>query len=399
MSITFYLTLIISREYGSKGYGLFSIVQSFPAIFYLIADFGLNAIATREISRDSNKSQEILGNVLFLRSVISLVAIASCIIFSQFLYPDEETKYGILIGSLIIVSQTFITTANIIFQIKLKYLYSSFANTVGYIFILVSTLILVHFKISVIYLNLMYIIGSFISLAISIFLLKILLHKFKLSYQKAVSKHLVLESLPLGIMFIFSQVNMRADSILLSLLKIPNPVSNLQAVGIYALPYKFFEVILVIPTFLMNSIYPVLLESYNKTKSNFQETFRKVVVSMGFLGLIASITLSLLIYFLVTPEMIINLFGADFVDSKVILLILSSGLLFFFLTQPLSWYLVIKNQQKLLPIIYFTASIFNVGANFILIPVYGYFASATITIVSEFLIFILLAYFSYAKGK
>jgi len=39
MTITFGLTILISREYGSYGYGLFTLFQSFPVLFYMIADF------------------------------------------------------------------------------------------------------------------------------------------------------------------------------------------------------------------------------------------------------------------------------------------------------------------------------------------------------------------------
>lgn len=395
MSITFALTIIISKEYGAKGYGLFSIIQSFPALFYLIADFGLNAIATREMSKNHQDSQKIFENTVFLRGITSLLAIATCIILSIFIYNDPEVRYGILLGSIIIISQTLMSTVNIIFQIKLRYELFTISNIVGYILILFLTLILVNFKVGVVYLNFIYVLGSFVSLGCSLYFLRRFSFTFKPSFQKELSKNLLLDSLPLGFMFLFSQINMRADSILLSTLKIPQPISNIEAVGVYALPYKFFEVILVIPTFMMNAIYPVLLKKYQETKATFNHFFLKVLSYMGAIGLVTSVCGVLFVYLILSGNLIINFFGTEFADSGTLLLILSSGLVFFFLTQPLSWYLVIKGKQGYLPKAYLIASIFNVGLNFFLIPYFGYFASSVITIASEFLILVMLGFYAY----
>ena len=64
MTITFGLTFLISRDYGSYGYGLFTIFQSFPAVFYIISDFGLNAIGAREVSKNFKEINKIFNNIL-----------------------------------------------------------------------------------------------------------------------------------------------------------------------------------------------------------------------------------------------------------------------------------------------------------------------------------------------
>jgi len=187
---------------------------------------------------------------------------------------------------------------------------------------------------------------------------------------------------------------MRADSILLSVLRIPHQISNIEAVGVYALPYKFFEVILVLPTFLMNSIYPLMLRKCEEGTQSFSLFFKKILISMGLAGLLVSFISFTIVLSFVSPDLINSVFGKEFLDSKFILLILSGGLIFFFLTQPLSWYLVIKGKQKILPIIYLVASLFNITLNVFLIPIYGYFASSVITISSELLILCLLIYYA-----
>ena len=41
--IGFLITLIIARHYGVLGYGDFTKITSYVALFYLVIDFGLNA--------------------------------------------------------------------------------------------------------------------------------------------------------------------------------------------------------------------------------------------------------------------------------------------------------------------------------------------------------------------
>jgi O-antigen/teichoic acid export membrane protein len=395
MTITFFLTLIISREYGSYGYGLFTLFQSFPVLFYMVADFGLNAIGTREISKNLNQINQIFNNVLFLRIFLSLVLILISALATLVLYDDPNIRYGLILGSLIIVTQSLVSTTNIIFQVKLRYDLSSLSNVISYLFLLVTVLLLVKFKIDIAILNFVYVIASFISFGINIYLLQKFQIRVDLQLSKTYIKELAFMSWPLGLMFIFSQINFKADSVLLSLLKLPDlGLNNLQTVGVYGLPYKIFEVMLVMPTFIMNATYPVLLDSFNLNKEKFKNNFRKTLVTMSALGVVVSLFGYFFIDYFVSYDLIKNIFGADFYLSKQILLILITGIFVFFITQPLSWFLVIIDKQKLLPGIYFVSAVFNVSLNFYLIPKYSFIASSYLTWLSEIVVLVFLIFFT-----
>lgn len=396
MTITFTLTIIISREYGSYGYGLFTLFQSFPVLFYMIADFGLNAIGTREISKNLKEINKIFNNVLFLRIFLSLFLVLVSIVATLFLYDDVNVRYGLILGALIIVSQTLVSTTNIIFQIKLRYDLSSVSNVISYIFLLVSVLLLVSNKVDVAILNFIYVLASFIAFGINIYLLKRFDVKVDLNISREYIKELVLMSWPLGLMFIFSQINFKADSIMLSLLKLPDlGLNNIQSVGVYGLPYKIFEVLLVVPTFIMNSTYPALLDSYNLNIKKFKDNIIKTVAVMSVVGGLVSLLGYLFINHFLTFEIIESIFGPEFTYSKQLLLILFSGIFVFFITQPLSWFMVIRDKQKILPLIYAISAIFNVSMNYYLIPKYSFIASAYLTWISEGIILILLVIFTF----
>ena len=192
-------------------------------------------------------------------------------------------------------------------------------------------------------------------------------------------------------MFVFSQINFKADSILLSILPIPNlGLTNIETTGVYALPYKIFEVMLVLPTFLMNSTYPLLLKSKQNGFDKLKNNFKKTVIFMFGIGAASSLVLFVGVWFFLTPDLISLIFDSEFVYSRDILLILFSGIFLFFLTQPLAWFLVIIEKQKYLPFIYGFSAILNVSLNLIFIPQYSFYASSVITLVTEGVILVLL---------
>ncbi|HLB60886.1 MAG TPA: hypothetical protein VJL83_04760, partial [Patescibacteria group bacterium] len=42
--ITFLITLVIARTYGVVGYGDFTKMTAYASLFYLLVDFGMNAV-------------------------------------------------------------------------------------------------------------------------------------------------------------------------------------------------------------------------------------------------------------------------------------------------------------------------------------------------------------------
>ena len=391
MSITFALTYLISKNYGAYGYGLFAIFQSFPALFYIISDFGLNAIGALEISKNEKKGSEVLSNILVLRLILSLFLMVICLILAFYLYPNEELRFGIALGSLIIVAQTLVATTNIIYQLKLRYDISALSNVISYIFILLGALYFINNQVSVVFLNFLYVIGTFLAFGLNFYFLKKFDIKIKLKYEGKYLSKLALLSWPLGLMFVFSQINFKADSILLSILPIPNlGLTNIETTGVYALPYKIFEVMLVLPTFLMNSTYPLLLKSMQNGFDKLKNNFKKTVFFMFGIGAASSLVLFVGVWFFLTPDLISLIFDSEFVYSRDILLILFSGIFLFFLTQPLAWFLVIIEKQRYLPFIYGFSAILNVSLNLIFIPQYSFYASSVITLVTEGVILVLL---------
>ena len=392
MSVTILVTIIITRTYGKVGFGEFNLMQSFPALFFIIADFGLNAIASRELSKNFDNAQKYLSNIIILRLFISaFLMVVAFIVLRMFPY-NEALVFGIYLSMFLIITQTLYASPNIIFQVKLRYDLSTIGLVIGSAVILIFAGIFSYLKYPISIVNFSYVLGGIVTFIINMYFVSKLGVNFVLDVDKKLWNYLILQSWPIGLTFVFSQINFRADSIMLSVLPVNSKFefTNTEAVGIYGLPYKIFEVLLVVPTFFMNSVYPIFVRHMTEGKTRLFGTFRNSMLFLFLSGILISIGI------IIFAPFIINILGGtEFSDSVLVLKLLVSGIVVFYVTQPISWLLVTLGKQHYLPLIYLVAAIFNLSMNFMLIPHYSFYASSVITWTSEAVILILLIIFAY----
>src|SRR3990167_3130755 len=396
MSVTILATILGVKAYGRESYGEFNLMQTFPALFFVIVDFGLNAIATRDLAGDWSKAEKYLGNILLLRTGLALLIMLITAVSLIFFPYSPALKLGIYLSLFLILTQALYATTNVVFQVKLRYDLSTIGYVTGSIIILLSVLLLTYFRAPVMWVNFSYVVGGLVTFVINVFYIKRLGVRVKFAYDKDLVRFLFIQSLPLGLMFIFSQVNFKVDSIFISILNLPARygLNNTESVGVYGLPYKVFEVSLVVPTFFMNAAYPVLVRHMNEGEVRLKNTFFKSITILASMGISASI-----LGIILAPLAIEILGGSQFSQSVEVLKILFLGLVVFYLTQPLSWLIVTLGRQKFLPYIYLVSAVFNVSANIYFIPRYSFYASSVITWISELLILFMLLFFTHKAWK
>jgi O-antigen/teichoic acid export membrane protein len=392
MFITVFATVIIAKTYGRDSYGQFSLMQNWPAFLFIIVDFGFNAIAIREIAKDWKLAEKYYNSILYLRLILSFVAIIGVAIALNFTNYSPDLRAGIQLNLLLIVTQALFATTNIIFQAKLRYDLSTWGYIAGYIFILIAVIWLARMHVPVLWLSFVYVLGGLLTFLInSKFLEGFGIHLSLTHWDGTFMKNLFVQSLPLGLMFLFSQINFKSDALIMSVSKLPAHLgyNNNESVALYGMAYKIFEVALVLPTFFMNAAYPILLKNMQQSKEKLTETFTKVVLFLFVIAILTSIMGVLL-----SPLAIDVIGGKEFEASVLILQLLLGGLIFYYLTQPLSWLIVALDKQIYLPWVYVVAAVVNVVCNLYFIPRYAFYGSALITHLSEFIILIFLLYYS-----
>lgn len=376
-SIGFLITLLIARSFGNLGYGEFTKVTVFVSFFYLIADFGLNAIY---IKKDDEVTH--FRDLFYLRFLISIVLIiaANAIAFVLPYNSDLDsgfsniTRLGIFIFSFSILFQSIVYSCSAIFQKKLKYDFLMISSGIGSFFTLFLILINVYLFKSISNIYFAFIVGGFLTAAVSIFGTKNKIFPISLNFK--FTKNLIKETLPIGLMLIFNLIYFRIDIFLLSVFR------STTDVGIYGLSYKFFDFLIALPLFLSNSIYPMLLRERED-----KDVFFQIVKKYFILSLVFSVFL-IFIFWFASP--LFSFIKKDFIASVLPFRILLLSLPIFFTTSILQWALIAQNNQKYLMYVYLFCAFLNVFLNIIFIPQWGYIASAIITGASETIVFIFL---------
>lgn len=365
---TFAVTFLVARQLGATGYGDFIKITTYVAFFYLLADFGINAIFLQHETRESWPALVVLrmsgGAALMATSLIILTLLPGSA--SQGYTP--MVRLGILLFSPTIFLQGLITSANAIFQKKLRYNLATWAIFFGSI----ATLLLLWNPTNLLFVIGAVAVGVLVTTIFSLTFASRLVGHIRFSPSLGQMKRLLIPSIPLGITLLFNLVYFRADSVVLTLTR---PTVE---VGIYGLAYKVFEVVLVFPTFFMNAVYPLLLD----TRYQFKTILRNSIIFL----LITSLA-SLVTMWFAAP--LLPLIKSDFDPSIAALRVLSLGLPFFFVTSVTMWALIALKKQLALVAVYGVSMIMNLVGNILLVPSHGFMAAAWLTVICEGLVLVL----------
>ncbi len=370
---TFIILGLVARNYGEAGTGIFTLILTYLGIFYLLSDFGFNAHELKRVTSNkvqvTSEWQKLLGTRIVWALLLVGVAVG---LLPLWPFGNPLFNQGVLIGSLAILGSGIFVTSNLIFQSKLRYDLSVLASGIGTllslgIFVYLSfgkspipVLMLAHLTgWIVIALTSLLLAGRFLNRLFPIFDFQYIISLFKGSW-------------PIAATLVVNVVYFRADAFMIAHFK------GLSDVGVYNTAYILFQSALVLPAFIMNAYYPLMLKSLTALK----------FVGAGLLALASAGTL---LAFLLAPLLIQLLTGGGFAGSTQSLYILSLGFPAYFLSSLLMWLLVTKGRYKLMLLIYAAGLLVNLTLNFIFIPQYSYIAASWITVGSEYGILLLQA--------
>lgn len=374
--LTFVITVLIIRLASPTVFGDLTKSLVLIGLGFTLADFGLNAITVRDLGRGKDLSKQ-FSTLLYVRLFLSLLILFVLNIALYFL-PDAYSlsiRGAFLLGSLSLVFQGVYTSCNAVFQHQQNYWLSTISTILGATasagltyYYLVTSPTLSHFLLATT-------LGYFVMAITSLSLVGIR----PVSTKQADILRLLKAAAPLGAILVSSVAGSKLDTLVLGSYW-PSSV-----VGEYGFAYRIFDVLLVVPVFLTNALYPHLVRVNKSTDLRFFKT------GLGVMFL-AGLVLTLITYF---TSPLLEIIRPGLNDSIRSLKLLSLGLPFFFTTAPLMWYLIAQSHEKKVLSIYLLATAFNLISNLIFVPNYGLAASAIITGATELFIFLSLLYYSH----
>ncbi|MCX2432283.1 flippase [Pedobacter sp. GR22-10] len=377
-ALSLIVNLLIARYLGPILFGDLSFGLSLVAILAAIGGLGLDTFIIREIIQEPSRRDEILGTSLGLRMITNGVLIPVAIgiyLISHHFSKNPGEPLTLLIALLAFAS--FFKSFNVIdsyFQSQVQSKYVVQVQNVSLILTSIFKILIVTMGLPLIYIVSAYILDAVI-LAIGLIMtyqkrgLKILNWQF----NKQRAKSLLIQSSPLILSAVMVTIYMKIDVVMLKSV-------GSKAVGIYSSAQNLSEAWYFIPSAIVTSVFPALLNARKTDFSRYQKRLENLY--------------DLLVYINIPIAIFISFFGADIIHiaysgkydgaGPMLSIHIWSGI-FVFLGMASSQYLIAEGYTKIS--FYRTAAgaTANILLNLWLIPKFAGVGASIATLIACFI--------------
>lgn len=195
-------------------------------------------------------------------------------------------------------------------------------------------------------------------------------------------RNMVSESFPLMLNHFLATIFFQIDIVILQAIK------GAETVAQYSTAYKWLLAINIVPAFFTQALFPVMSRQAREDPSALTRS-----CTFG-IKLLFAITLPLALAFTVLAEhLTLILGGSRYVpDGAIALQLMIWSIPFGWMNSLMQYVLVALGKQRLITRAFVVAVVFNIAANIIFIPQYGFQAAAIATIASEIVLFLPFIY-------
>ena len=381
--IDFAFAMLRLRILAPVGEGSYAFVIAIYGFFEVVVRFGLGTLLTRDVAQNKEDAGRYLANVLSLRVLLWLISlpvlllVAGIYAASGNLSVQEAQALALFAAALLFASVADSFSSVFMAYEKMEYP-AGIATAIATAKVALGALVLLP-PISAGFVGL-----AAVSLAMNIvqsIWLWIVLRRqipFHLgAIDRALQKAMLIASYPLMLNHLLASIFWRID---LWLLK---PMVGAASVGIYSAGVKYLDGFNVIPSYFTLAIFP-LMSRY--AKDSHESLVRAYQLAIRLLVMVA-LPIAILVTVLATP-LIRILGGAAFLpDSALALTLLIWSIPMGFVNSVTQYVLIAVGQQRFLTRAFVIGVSFNVVANLIMIPRFGFAGAAVATILSEWALF------------
>jgi O-antigen/teichoic acid export membrane protein len=383
---------LMTRYLGQVGFGMYSTANAFFQVFAIMLDLGLNVMLVQmlgERAGDDAYERRAVSATFTLRIVTALVLLTIAPFIALLIpsYP-HELKIAIFAiwGSFFFASLNQIVIG--VQQRHLKMQAVAIAEVLGRLTLLIGLLIAMKLGWGLIPIVLIVSLGGLINFAVNI-LVAMRYADFRWNWDPEFWKTLLRRAWPIGVSILFNLIYFKADTLVLSL------VRPFEEVGIYSAAYRVLEILVTLPFMYTGVALPLMAQAWaKKDVTRFQNLLRQSFVAMTFLAA------PMLVGIYVIGGQVMQLIaGEGFESSGDILKILMLAVAIIFFGTVSSHAIVAVDAQRKMIAAYVVTALVTLLGYILLIPTYGIWAAAWLTVFSEGCVAIATTVVSLRRSK
>lgn len=366
---------ILTRSLGDTGYGQLTTAMTFLQIFGVMVDFGLTLTLVQMISEQGADERKITGGVLGLRLVSGIIffGLAAFIAFS--LPYSTIIKLTIAVGTL---SYLFMTASGMlvgVFQKHMAIWRVALAELINRFVTLGVVSLFAYLTYGVVAMMLAFLVGNFLQFVFTIYLARPFV-KIWPRIDLPIWKDAFLRGWPIGLSILFNLLYLKSDIIFLGWFR------DQAEVGIYGASYKVLDVITFMPVMYMGLALPALVLAWSKgAKADFKLLMQR---SFDFFAIISfPIFVGALV---VGVPLMILVAGDQFALSGELLKVLMLAAVAVFFGSLTGHAIVALGLQKPMTWGYAITAVLTIIGYILVIPPYGMWGAAWMTVAAEVLI-------------
>ncbi|MCX6779233.1 MAG: flippase [Candidatus Magasanikbacteria bacterium] len=351
---------LIARFIGVEKVGLYVTALSFSSLFSVFADLGLTQVLIREGARDKEKLSKILSHTIIIKLFLTLAAYVILNLLVYLMGYQEELRQLVWISGILMILDALTLSFYGVLRSLENLRYEAIGVIVGQIIIVLFGLLVILFKLPVVFLLISLGAGSLFNLIFSFIVAYKKGIKIVFVWQKDLAWLLTKLTLPFALAGVFTKVYSYIDSVLLSYL------AGTKNVGFYSIPNKVVFAFQFIPMAFAASLYPAMSKYFMTDKEKLKWAFEKAFLYLMMISAPLAVGV-----FIISDIFINSIYGSAYTPSIPALRILVFGLIFAFLDFPVGSLLNACNKQNIQTGAMGLVMVLNIILNLILIPVWG----------------------------
>jgi O-antigen/teichoic acid export membrane protein len=382
ISVAFFV--VLARQLGESGFGVFVFGLALAALLTVLASFGQDPVLTREVARDFSRLDAYFANTLALKLVLALpvLLVATAVVTAAGM--DFETRSVVLLLGVALVAEQLTTTCFGVYQAYERLVYvpvviltqRALTTAVGVAALLAGA--------GVVAVSAIYLAGALVALAVALALLRRRVARPRLLVTPRTWRPLFAAAAPVGVATVLALLLFKVDTAILALFE------SDEIVGNYGAAFRLFEATLFIGWAVTSAVYPVLARLSPGSRS-VGDVFDAA------LKLIVALTLPLAVGATILADPIVHLvFGAGFDEAVTPLALLAPAIVVYSLAHVAGATLVARNRQRAMAVTNGVVAALNVAANFVLIPLLSLDGAALVALASQVVLAVVLL--AYARG-
>ena len=370
-AIIFLVYTRLIQYLGPESAGQYGLLAAYLTVFSFFVDLGMQQLVIKKISEDKTHVAKYLGNYLSIQFGLGLffMVVMDVIVYNAGYEPLIRHSLYIIALGLFLSSMTMPLMAVINGFQKLSIIarVNFFNSLVNAAMMLVAAT----FTKSIFFLAFIPVVVA----GIDILIYSIIVHRkftpFQFQFDRAFVKQMFIWNMPFMLLTIFSIYN-RIDTLILPHLR------NFTENGYYTAVYKFWDTLAFLPAVVAAALYPYFSDILSRGQ---KEEAAKTIATYTRYMIALAVPISVGA-FILSRKLTVAFFGAEFAPAAPALWLLVLAVSVLMVYVPVNSMIISQRTHTATKVTGLTL-LFNLGANFLLVPKFGFVMAAGITLVSE----------------